>query len=187
MKKNKLYSFTKTVSRVLQIILIVAAVLCVVCSAIVYFAMSDSLLELVKQQVLDGKISVSELGMSLEEFSKLGDVRTVGVLGCLYGFICTTLGSLIFGNIYKVFKNIENDMTPFTKENVRLIKNIGIYAIVSPFVGGVISIIMAIIFKSPNFKATIDVTTLFMGFVVLCLSQFFAHGVELEDEVNGLL
>ena len=187
MKKNKLYSFTKTASRVLQIILIVAAVLCVACGVIVRIAVSDSLLDFVKQQVLEGNISVSEIGMSLEEFSKLGDVRTVGVLGCLYGFICTTLGSLIFGNIYKVFKNIEKDMTPFTKENVRLIKNIGIYAIVSPFVGGVISIIMAIIFKSPNFKATIDVTTLFMGFVVLCLSQFFAHGVELEDEVNGLL
>ena len=187
MKKNKLYSFTKTVSRVLQIMLIVLAALCVVCGAIVCLAMSDSLLDLVKQQVLEGNISVSELGMTLEEFSKLGDMRTVAVLGCLYGFICTALGSMIFGNIYKVFKNIENDMTPFTKENVRLIKNIGIYAIVSPFIGAVISLIMAIIFKSPNFKATIDLTTLFMGFVVLCLSQFFAHGVELEDEVNGLL
>ena len=187
MKKNKLYSFTKTTSRVLQVIMMAAAVFCIVGAVIVYFALSDSLLDIVKQQVLDGKLSVNELGMTLEEFSKLGDIRVVGVLGCLYGLICTTLGSMIFGNIYKVFKNIENDTTPFTKENVRLIKEIGIYAIVSPFVGAVISLVMAIIFKSPNFRATIDVTTLFMGFVVLCLSQFFAHGVELEDEVNGLL
>ena len=28
---------------------------------------------------------------------------------------------------------------------------------------------------------------LIMGIIVLCLTQFFAHGVELEDEMEGLV
>lgn len=183
MKTNKLYSFTKTTSRVLQIIMIVAALLCLVGGVLVFFALSDSVLEYIREQIINGNLTVNELGMTLTELS---DMRMVGVFGCLYGFIVTTLGSLIFGNIYKVFKNIENDMTPFTKENVKLIKNIGIYSIAAPFVETVIGIVMALVAKNNYFKTTIDVTAIFMGFVVLCLSQFFAHGVELEEEVEGL-
>lgn len=184
MKNNKLYSFTKTVSRALQIIMILAASLCVLGGVIVFFALGDSTLEYIKQQIINGTLTVNELGMSLD---KLSDMRLVGVFGCLYGFICTALGSLIFGSIYKVFKNIEKDKTPFTKANVRLIKNVGIYSIIIPFVGTVIGIITSLVAKNTYFDASLDVTVVFMGFVVLCLSQFFAYGVELEDEVEGLL
>lgn len=184
MKNNKLYSFTKTVSRVLQIIMIVVATLCVLGGVVVFFALGDSTLEYIKQQIINGNITINELGMSLDKFS---DMRVIGVFGCLYGFICMVLGSLIFGNIYKVFKNIEKDTTPFTKENVRLVKYIGIYSIAAPFVSVVVDVVMSLVAKNTYFNVSLNVTAVFMGFVVLCLSQFFAYGVELEDEVEGLL
>lgn len=184
MKNNKLYSFTKAVSRILEILMIVASILCLIGGIIVFFALSDLVLEIIRKQIISGNLTMNELGLSLSELS---DMRAAGVFGCLYGLVCTALGALIFGNIYKVFKNIERDKTPFSNDNVRLIKNIGIYSITAPFVGALTSVVMALIFQNNYFKASVDVTALFMGFVVLCLSQFFAHGVELEEEVNGLL
>ena len=32
-----------------------------------------------------------------------------------------------------------------------------------------------------------DVAGIFMGIIVLCLTQFFVHGAELENDVDGLL
>lgn len=184
MKKTGLYSFTKTVSRVLQVIMIVAAISCLIGGVIVYFALSDGVIELIKQNIANGNLKISELGVSLHE---LGDARVAGVFGCLYGFVCTSLGSIIFRNIYKVFKNIDDNATPFTRENVKLVKYIGIYSIIAPFVGGVMGAIMNLAVKNPNITISLDGTSLFMGFVVLCLSQLFAYGVELEDEVEGLV
>ena len=31
------------------------------------------------------------------------------------------------------------------------------------------------------------ITSIFMGIIVLCLTQFFVHGAELEKDVDGLL
>ena len=34
---------------------------------------------------------------------------------------------------------------------------------------------------------SMDMNGVFMGIVVLCLTQFFVHGAELEKDVDGLL
>ena len=36
-------------------------------------------------------------------------------------------------------------------------------------------------------EISLDTTGIFMGIIVLCLTQFFAHGVDLEEDVDGLL
>jgi len=36
-------------------------------------------------------------------------------------------------------------------------------------------------------EISIDMGGISMGIIVLCFSQFFAHGVELENDVDGLL
>lgn len=187
MKNGKLYSFTKKASKVFQVIMIAVTLLCVVSMFIVYFALNESVLEIVKENVLNGNISINEIGMSITELDSISGIRTAGTLACLYGTVICSMGVVVFGNINRIFVNTEKTNTPFTKDNVKLVKQIGVLSIAAPFVGLVVTLIMGILVKSGTYKFSLDMTQLFMGFVILCLSQFFAHGVELEDEVKGLL
>jgi hypothetical protein len=36
-------------------------------------------------------------------------------------------------------------------------------------------------------ETSVNMSGIFMGIIVLCLTQFFVHGAELEKDVDGLL
>ena len=94
--------------------------------------------------------------------------------------------AMVFRNLYLIFKNSENT-TPFQKDNVRLVREIGIFAIAIPVIGLFVSFIARLVIGSEAAEISIDMSGIFMGIIVLCLTQFFAHGVELENDVDGLL
>lgn len=56
-----------------------------------------------------------------------------------------------------------------------------------PIIGFVISIIARLVTGSEAAEISIDMSGILMGSIVLCLTQFFAHGVALENDVDGLL
>ena len=64
---------------------------------------------------------------------------------------------------------------------------IGIFAIAIPVIGLFVSFIARLVIGSEATEISIDMSGIFMGIIVLCLTQFFAHGVELENDVDGLL
>ena len=49
------------------------------------------------------------------------------------------------------------------------------------------SVIARLVMGSDVAEISIDMGGIFMGIVVLCFTQFFAHGVELENDIDGLL
>ena len=56
-----------------------------------------------------------------------------------------------------------------------------------PVIGFVTSV-LAKIFGGPDaLEISVDLTGIVMGILVMCLSQFFAHGVKLENDVDGLV
>ena len=94
--------------------------------------------------------------------------------------------AMIFRNLHLIFKK-SIDSTPFQKDNVRMMKEIGIFAIAVPVIGFVMSIVVRLMTGVETAEISIDMGGIFKGIIVLCLTQFFIHGMELETDVEGLL
>ncbi len=94
--------------------------------------------------------------------------------------------AMVFRNLYLIFKNSENT-TPFQKDNIRMMKKIGILSIALPVIGIIMSIIFRLVVGVDALESSMDMSGIFMGIVVLCLTQFFSHGAELEKDVDGLV
>ena len=94
--------------------------------------------------------------------------------------------AMVFRNLYLIFKKSENT-TPFQKDNIRMMREIGIFSIAVPAIGFIMSVIIRLVTGVETAELSIDTAGIFMGIIVLCLTQFFVHGAELEKDVDGLL
>ncbi|MBQ2890523.1 MAG: DUF2975 domain-containing protein [Clostridia bacterium] len=94
--------------------------------------------------------------------------------------------AMLFRNLYLIFKKSEN-ATPFQRDNIRMMREIGIFSIAVPVIGILMSIIFRLVTGVDVAENSMDMNGIFMGIVVLCLTQFFVHGAELEKDVDGLL
>ena len=94
--------------------------------------------------------------------------------------------AMVFRNIHLIIKKSENS-TPFQVDNIRMLKEIGIFSISIPVVGLILSVVCRLIFGVDALETSVNVYGFSMGIIVLCLTQFFIHGVELEKDVDGLL
>lgn len=100
--------------------------------------------------------------------------------------LMTGLMAMIFRNIYLILRKSRCG-TPFVKDNVRMIKEIGIFSIAMPVVGFIMSIITRMVCGVEVAEVSVDFGGLMMGLVMLCLTQCFAYGVMLQEDVDGLL
>lgn len=94
--------------------------------------------------------------------------------------------AMVFRNLHLILKKSQ-DETPFQKDNVRMMKEIGIFAIAVPIIGLIVSILIRVITGVENVEITIDMEGILLGIIILCLTQYFVHGMELEEDVDGLL
>ena len=94
--------------------------------------------------------------------------------------------AMAFRNLHLIFKKSENT-TPFHKDNVRMMREIGIFAIAVPVIGFVMSVIVRLVTGVETAEISLDTGGIFMGIIILCLTQFFVHGSQLEKDVDGLL
>ena len=94
--------------------------------------------------------------------------------------------AMVFRNMHLIFKNSQNT-TPFQKDNIRMMREIGIFAIAVPVIGFIMSIVVRLVTGVETAEISIDMGGIFMGIIVLGLTQFFIHGAELEADVDGLL
>ncbi|MBQ8833671.1 MAG: hypothetical protein IJ001_01935 [Oscillospiraceae bacterium] len=113
------------------------------------------------------------------------DMTTFFVFG-IGACLILALMAMVFRNLNLIFKKSEN-ATPFQKDTIRMMKEIGIFAIAVPVVGFIMSIIVRLVTGVETAEVSIDMGGIFMGIIVLCLTQFFVYGAELEKDVDGLL
>ena len=113
------------------------------------------------------------------------DTATFVIFG-IGSVIILVLMAMVFRNLSIIFKRSES-ATPFQKDNVRSVREIGIFSIAIPVIGLFVSFIARLVIGHEAAEISIDMSGIFMGIIVLCLTQFFAHGVELENDVEGLL
>lgn len=111
---------------------------------------------------------------------------TTFVLFGIGAAIILALMAVIFHNLNLVFKKSEN-ATPFQKDNIRRMKEIGIFSIAVPLIGFVMSILIRLVTGVESAEISLNLGGIVMGIVVLCLTGYFIHGAELEEDINGLL
>ena len=51
----------------------------------------------------------------------------------------------------------------------------------------IMSVIVRLVTGVETAEISIDMGGIFMGIIVLCLTQYFVHGADLEKDVDGLL
>ncbi|MBQ7872076.1 MAG: hypothetical protein IJ357_08035 [Oscillospiraceae bacterium] len=96
------------------------------------------------------------------------------------------LMAMVFRDLHLIFRR-SGETTPFQQENIRRLKEIGILSIAVPLVGLVMSIIARIVIGPEAAETSVNQGGIFMGVIVLCLTRYFIHGAELEQDVDGLL
>ncbi len=113
------------------------------------------------------------------------DMKTFMLFG-IGAVILLLLMAMVFRNLHLVFKSSE-ESTPFRKSNIRRFREIGIFSISVPVVGFVMSVIIRLVSGVDFAEISVNMSGILMGIIILCLTQFFIHGAELEKEIDGLL
>jgi len=102
------------------------------------------------------------------------------------GAILMALMAMVFRNVYLILRGSEGS-TPFTPDNVRMVREIGYFLIAVPLVGLILSIVARLLLGPEVTEVSVNMGELLVGLVVLCLSRIFARGVELEADTEGLV
>ena len=99
--------------------------------------------------------------------------------------VTAILSALVFRKIGQVIR-MSRETTPFQKPVVDRVRQVGWLFIVIP-VMTVVTTLMADIFFWPQYSFQVDVSNIVTGVIILGLTQIFAYGVKLEDDMEGLL
>lgn len=181
------------ISKVLEILhwvgsLLMAAVL--VCS----IAAKDWLANQISDAVIKAGDTISTYGFELKVVGLDNNVNMTAItLFSITAVIVLGLTAMVWRNIYLILKTAKgktwfsNGKTPFQKDIIRMVREIGIFYILIPVIGLIMSIISRIVLGVDVTEAAVDMGDIVTGILVLCLTQVFSYGAELEEDVNGLL
>ena len=174
----------KVIAKVLEIVHWVATGL-MAASAICSVAAPQYLGYFMDMSELEGETSVYGFEVALSNSS--GEISTATLMLFAIGsVIIFALVAMIFRNIYLIIKKSESG-SPFQKDNIRMLKEIGIFSIAIPVIGWIMSTIIRLVVGVDVTETSVDLYGFVMGIIVLCLTQFFVYGSELERDVDGLV
>lgn len=156
--------------------------------AAVFSAAAPDLLRFVMDtQALKENSELSAYGFEVTAANAAGEINhTRLLLFCIGAMVIYILMALVFRNLHLIIKKSENS-TPFQSDNIRRLKQIGIFSILIPIIGVAMSTIIRLIVGVDAVETSIDQSGVITGIIVLCLTQYFVHGAELEKDVDGLL
>ena len=184
MKNSKLRNVTAVLAKILEVAAFFGIAICVILM-IGTLTYGDTVSESIKKGHLNTDTVVN--GYSVQIIDEAGNILVgPSVTALIAAAIGCLLMGLIFRNIYLIFKKSNTD-SPFSKDNVRLIREIGIFAIAVPIVNVILTIVGRLIMGANSFQASVGLADITYGLVVLCLSQYFTYGAKLEKDVEGLL
>lgn len=176
----------KVLAKILEVVHWVAAGL-MVAAAICSQTASQWLKYFMDMNTLEAETEVSVYGFEVTLVNSAGGVNTKALLMFAIGAVVIyVLVAMIFRNIYLIIKKAETT-TPFHKDNIRMLGEIGIFSVAIPVIGLIMSTIMRLVIGVDMIETSVNTYGFLMGIIVLSLTQFFAYGAKLEKDVDGLL
>ncbi len=188
-----LTKFVTVLAKILEVFAWVGSAL-VLCSLIAIAAGQTGLLKFFSSIETEEEIRVAGMSIDMSVIDPSRVITTYVVVFVALLLILILMG-MIFRNIHLIFKTAEGKTkyskgcTPFQPDIIRMVREVGIFSLLIPAVQIIMSIIARIVIghEAAEIAINIDLTTVFFGLVVLCLSQFFAYGAKLQEETEGLV
>ena len=123
----------------------------------------------VKAEVVNGNVDMLTFG--------LYGIGTVIIFGIM---------AMIFNRLHLIIDK-SNGSTPFQEVNVKNFKLVGYLAIAIPAVSLLMSIIIRLVIGSEAAELSSGLDGIIIGLTVLCFTEYIAHGVKIEEDVEGLV
>lgn len=181
--KNFILKLSMVVSKILEVVHWVCVALLAVL-IVLSFTAPDFL---ISEGIVAEFSNMSIGGFSITCVDALGNNDVVAFrMFAIGAFLIIALTAMIIRNIFLILRKTSAG-TPFVKDNVRMVKEIGIFSIAIPVVGFIVGIITRLVCGVDAVEVGVDFYSVIIGLVMLCLTQVFAHGVKLEEDVDGLL
>lgn len=167
----------------------------VLCVALVVGAILVTANPLFLTEAVDGfSDTVTIYGFAVGLFNEEG-VFLNGILQTtlVIGAIISSLIAMVFRDIYLIGRLTlgqtvhAKGSTPFQPDNIRMIREIGIFAISVPVVQLLGSVVLRLVFGSDVDISGFVYMGLVFGIAMLCLSQVFAYGTQLQRDTDGLI
>lgn len=92
----------------------------------------------------------------------------------------------VFRELNGIIKRSEGS-TPFRMDNVKAMRRVGFILMALPIVGLNMGFVVRLVAGPGGAEISNGVEGFVMGIIALCLTHFFAHGVELENDMDGLV
>ena len=183
---KKLNKIVKVIAKILEVVHWVAAGL-MAATAICSVAAPQWLGHFININDLGTGDELSVYGFEVALGNAVGEVNTATLLLFAIGsVIIFSLVAMIFRNIYLIIKKSESE-SPFNKDNIRMLKEIGIFSIAIPVIGLIMSTIIRLVVGVDAVEISVKMDGFVMGIIVICLTQFFVYAADLEKDVDGLL
>lgn len=179
---KKISNVALVVSKIIEVIHWIGVV-----TMVAFFVCTFAFREVINEIIYTEGMPLDTYGFEISSVSSDGTVSMAALrIFLVFAFMAFILMAMTFRNVYLILKKSKSS-TPFQKDNVRMLKEIGIFSISIPVLGLIASIIVRLVTDVDYVEAAVDMKGFIMGILVLCLTQFFARGVELEEEVDGLV
>lgn len=191
MENEKLNKVTKIIAKIFEILFFLSAITMIV-ATILSFAKTQKFGNFLLGQVGNGTIATNGFEIMIQDAN--GNLIPGAVrIFCFAGIFTMLCMMMIFRNIYLIIKTCEGKTwfskgkTPFQKDVVRMVREIGIFSIMIPLIGFLMSLIARLILGVDFCETSVQIVGIVMGLAMICFSQIFSYGVKLEEEVEGLV
>ena len=181
----------KTVSKIFEILFLFGAIMMIV-SIICSFAIPQKYGSFLLNSVENGLIATN--GFEINIADKDGNLIPAAVSFFSFAGLFSMLAfTMIFRNIYLIIQTTEGKTkfskgkTTFQKDNIRMVREIGIFSIWIPVMEFIISLLAKLVIGADLVETSVQIYGIVMGIAVLFLSQIFTYGENLEKEVEGLI
>lgn len=143
--------------------------------------------QFIKHIVRADDLQLSTYGFEVSTENLTAEPKAVTlILYSIGAVLIFVLMALIFRNLYLIIKK-SKESTPFITDNVRRFKEIGYFSLGVPVVGLIFSTVNRFAVGVDVAETAVSIGGFIIGLVVLCITQYFAKGVELQEDVDGLL
>ena len=185
-KLNKVAKVSAKIIEVIQWIAVIGFTVVLILSFVITNMFNEIL------GIISNEISIYDYNNTLVYAA---DTVTIGVIRyvTITGIVGCGLMAMIARNVYLIFKTMEGTNKnvagkgPFQPDVVRMVREIGIFFILIPLSTLVLSGLGGLFVGTDYVHSSIDLGSIMTGVIVLCLSQVFAYGAQLQNEVDELL
>ena len=191
MKNKRFIDFALIAAKVLEVLFFVCAFV-MVFAAVLSFSKTEAFGAFLLRQVGNGTIATNGFEIMIQDSDGNlipGAVRIFTFAGIFTMFFI----GMIFRNIYLIIKTCEGKTwfskgrTPFQKDVVRMVREIGIFSIMIPVFGFLMSLVARLALGEDLCETSVQIVGVAMGLAMICFSRIFEYGAALEQEVEGLV